>query len=88
MEVLTKMSEALIKGKAPEVKALMQQAIDANIAPATILNEGLVTGMSIVGDRFKKNECYVPEVLIAARAMKAGMELLRPRLISAGVKPL
>ena len=88
MEVLTKMSEALIKGKAPEVKALMQQAIDAGIPPAKILNEGLVTGMGIIGDKFKKNEVYVPEVLIAARAMKAGMELLRPKLISAGVKPL
>ena len=88
MEVLDKMSEALIKGKAPEVKALMQQALDAGIEPGKILNEGLVKGMSVIGERFKKNEVYVPEVLIAARAMKAGMDLLRPKLVSAGVKPL
>ena len=88
MEILEKMCDALIKGRAPEVKALMEEALKTGIEPGKILNEGLVKGMGIVGERFKKNEVYVPEVLIAARAMKAGMELLRPRLISAGVKPL
>ena len=88
MEVLNKMCEALIKGRAPEVKALMEEALKAGIEPGKILNEGLVAGMSIVGERFKKNEVYVPEVLIAARAMKAGMDLLRPKLVSAGVKPI
>jgi 5-methyltetrahydrofolate--homocysteine methyltransferase len=87
MEVLDKMSDALIRGRAPEVKALMAQAIEAGIEPGKILKDGLVKGMGIIGERFKKNEVYVPEVLIAARAMKAGMELLRPRLIAGGVKP-
>jgi len=88
MEVLIKMSDALIRGRAPEVKSLMEEALAADLAPATILQEGLLKGMGVIGDRFKKNEVYVPEVLIAARAMKAGMELLRPRLVSSGVEPL
>jgi len=87
MEVLEKMSDAVIRGKAPDVKALMAEALAAGLEPGKILNEGLVKGMGIIGERFKKNEVYVPEVLIAARAMKAGMEQLRPRLIDSGVKP-
>ncbi|MEI8352987.1 MAG: corrinoid protein [Lentisphaerota bacterium] len=80
--------QALMKGRAAEVKTLVQQAIDAGAKPATILNEGLLQGMGIIGAKFKKNEVYVPEVLIAARAMKAGMEILKPHLVAAGVKPL
>ena len=88
MSLVSQISENLIKGKANEVKALVQQALDAGEDPATILNQGLLAGMSIVGERFKKNEVYVPEVLIAARAMKAGMAVLQPRLVAAGVKPI
>ena len=80
--------QALMKGRAAEVKTLVQQAIDAGAKPATILNEGLLQGMGIIGAKFKKNEVYVPEVLIAARAMKAGMEILKPHLVAAGVQPL
>ncbi len=80
--------QALMKGRAAEVKTLVQQAIDAGAKPATILNEGLLQGMGIIGAKFKKNEVYVPEVLIAARAMKAGMEVLKPHLVAAGVQPL
>ncbi len=87
MEVLEKMAEAVIRGKAPDVKTLMAEALEAGLNPGDILNQALVKGMGIIGERFKKNEVYVPEVLIAARAMKAGMELLRPRLVSSGVKP-
>ena len=79
---------ALIAGKRDEVKTKVQQAINEGVNPQTILNEGLIGGMSVVGDRFRKNELYVPEVLIAARAMKAGMELLQPLLTSRGIKPL
>ncbi|MCX7591400.1 MAG: B12-binding domain-containing protein, partial [Kiritimatiellae bacterium] len=78
MSVLSQIAENLIKGRANDVKALVQQALDAGESPAKILNEGLLAGMSIVGERFKKNEVYVPEVLIAARAMKAGMAVLQP----------
>ena len=88
MSLLEQMAENLMKGKANDVKALVQQALDAGEEPSRILNEGLLSGMSVIGERFKKNEVYVPEVLIAARAMKAGMEILQPRLASAGVKPV
>jgi 5-methyltetrahydrofolate--homocysteine methyltransferase len=56
--------------------------------PGDVLNKGLIAGMSVVGRRFKANEVYVPEVLIAARAMKGGMEILQPALIKAGIEPL
>ena len=85
---LEQITEQLIKGKANDVRALVQKAIDEKVKPADILNKGLLAGMSIVGERFKKNEVYVPEVLIAARAMKAGTEILKPLLVAAGVKPV
>ena len=85
---LEQITEQLIKGKAHDVRALVQKAIDEKVKPADILNKGLLAGMSIVGERFKKNEVYVPEVLIAARAMKAGTEILKPLLVAAGVKPV
>jgi 5-methyltetrahydrofolate--homocysteine methyltransferase len=88
MSTLQTMSELLIKGKANDVKALVEKALAAGEGPAKILNEGLLAGMSVIGDKFKKNEVYVPEVLIAARAMKAGMEVLKPKLVAAGVQPL
>lgn len=87
MSVFSEISETLIKGKADEVKKLVQQALDEGEAAADILNNGLLAGMGIVGERFKKNEVYVPEVLIAARAMKAGSAILKPKLAEAGVKP-
>jgi 5-methyltetrahydrofolate--homocysteine methyltransferase len=88
MSGVAQISEMLIKGKANDVKALVDQALAAGIPPAKILNEGLLAGMNVIGVRFKKNEVYVPEVLIAARAMKAGMQVLQPKLASAGVQPL
>jgi 5-methyltetrahydrofolate--homocysteine methyltransferase len=87
MSVFEQISETLIKGKANDVKALVQQALDAGETPADILNKGLLAGMAVVGQRFKKNEIYVPEVLIAARAMKAGSETLKPHLAASGVEP-
>ena len=88
MSVLEQISENLIKGKAKDVKELVEKAIQENVKPADILNKGLLAGMSIIGERFKKNEVYVPEVLIAARAMKMGMDVLKPLLASAGVEPI
>ncbi len=79
-------SENLQKGKAKDVEALVQQAIDEKVAAKDILEQGLMAGMSVVGERFKKNEIFVPEVLIAARAMKAGVKLLRPLLVTDGVQ--
>lgn len=88
MSVLEEMSEALQKGKANDVKAKVQEALDEGLEPASILNDGLLAGMNIVGVKFKANEVYVPEVLIAARAMKAGMEVLQPKLTEAGVEAI
>jgi 5-methyltetrahydrofolate--homocysteine methyltransferase len=85
---LEQMAEMLMKGKANDVKALVDQAIAEGIEPGKILNEGLLSGMGVIGARFKKNEVYVPEVLIAARAMKAGMQVLQPKLTGAGVQPI
>ncbi len=83
---LNDISEALQKGKANKVSELVKQSLNENIAPKKILEEGLIHGMSIIGKRFKKNEIYVPEVLISARAMHAGMDVLKPKLIESGVK--
>ena len=83
---LKQIADNLIKGKAPEVKQLVQKAIDEGEDVEKVLNEGLVAGMSVVGVKFKANEFYVPEVLIAARAMKAGMEILRPILADKNIK--
>ena len=86
--ILNEISELLQKGRAPKVKELVQQALDEGIEPKKILDEGLLSGMSIIGGKFKKNEVFVPEVLIAARAMNAGMDILEPVLVSAGNKAL
>ena len=86
MELLEQISERLQKGKAKEVKQLVQQAIDQGIAAQTILEEGLLSGMSVIGEKFKKNEVFVPEVLVAARAMNQGAALLKPLLAADGVK--
>ena len=88
MSLLNQIAEQLMKGKANDVKALVEQALAAGESPAKILNEGMLRGMGIIGERFKKNEVYVPEVLIAARAMKAGMQILQPKLTAAGVQAL
>jgi len=88
MAITNEIAECLIKGQAPKVKELVQAALDQGIAPGTVLSEGLIAGMNVIGERFKKNEIYVPEVLIAARAMKMGMEVLKPKLAAAGVEPI
>ena len=84
MSTLNEISTLLQQGRAPKVKELVNQALNEGIAPATILDEGLLSAMSIVGEKFKKNEVFVPEVLIAARAMNAGIEILRPHLVASG----
>ena len=83
---LKQIADNLIKGKAPEVKELVQNALNEGVDVEKVLNEGLVAGMSVVGVKFKANEFYVPEVLIAARAMKSGMEILRPILADKDIK--
>lgn len=79
-------SEKLQKGRAKEVKALVQQAIDAGIPAHEILEKGLMKGMNVIGEKFRNNEVFVPEVLVAARAMNMGAALLKPLLAADGVK--
>lgn len=79
-------AEALKAGQAPKTKQLVEEALKDTSAE-TILNEGLIAGMSEIGELFKQNEVYVPEVLIAARAMYAGLDLLKPILAESGVEP-
>lgn len=88
METLNNISEFLQKGKAKEVRNFVQQALDEDIKPNDILTNGLIKGMSIIGGKFKRNEVFVPEVLIAARAMNAGLEILKPALAKVGIEPI
>ena len=85
-DILNQISVNLQNGKSKIVAELVQQAIDEGIAPESILDNGLLAGMSIIGTKFKNNEVFVPEVLVAARAMKKGAEVLQPLLTAAGVK--
>jgi 5-methyltetrahydrofolate--homocysteine methyltransferase len=87
MADLNAIAEALIKGDRNTVVEQTKAALDEGAAPEEVLSNGLIAGMNVVGKRFKANEVYVPEVLIAARAMHGGMEVLEPALASAGVKP-
>ncbi|MBS5481421.1 MAG: corrinoid protein [Acutalibacteraceae bacterium] len=86
MAILEEISTFLQQGRAPKVKELVQQAIDEGIEPQKILEEGLLSGMNIVGEKFKNNEVFVPEVLVAARAMNMGVGVLKPYLVQAGVE--
>ncbi|MBQ3593315.1 MAG: cobalamin-dependent protein [Clostridia bacterium] len=85
MSILTEISENLQKGKSKIVKELVQQAIDEGFDAEVILSDALLSGMSVIGDKFKNNEVFVPEVLVAARAMNAGAQLLKPLLTESGV---
>jgi 5-methyltetrahydrofolate--homocysteine methyltransferase len=88
MADLQAIAENIIKGQAPKVQELVTQALKEGVPVRDILHQGLIAGMNVVGDKFKNNEFYVPEVLIAARAMKQGMALIRPRLIEEKVEPV
>ncbi len=87
-DILQAIKEHIIAGNAPKTKELVDKALQEKIEVDRILNEGLIAGMAIVGTKFKNNEFYVPEVLISARAMHAGMEILEPMIIQAGIKPV
>jgi hypothetical protein len=86
MSILNEISENLQHGKAKVVKELVEQAINEGISAEVILKDGLMDGMNIIGERFKKNDIYIPEVLVAARAMNQGAQLLKPLLVKQGVK--
>ena len=86
VSILDNISSALQQGRVPKVKEYVQQALDEGIPAGEILEQGLLSGMNIIGEKFKNNEVFVPEVLIAARAMTKGTEILRPHLVSAGIE--
>ena len=88
MAIVQEISEFLQKGRAKNVKALVQQALDEGVDAQVILNEGLLEGMTVIGGKFKRNEIFVPEVLVAARALNAGLSVLEPKLIEVGNKPI
>ena len=85
---LQELADNIIKGKKNPAVELTKQAIEEGVHPQAIISNGLIAGMAVVGERFKKNEFYVPEVLIAARAMKECMAVLKPLLADSGVKPI
>ena len=85
--IVQEISEKLQQGKTKDIKVLVPQALEEGVPAKDILNEGLLAGMSVIGVKFKNNEVFVPEILIAARAMKTGTEILKPYLVSADVQP-
>ncbi len=85
-ELFAKMAESLIAGKVDEVTDLTKEALDGGLSPQDILEQGLLAGMDVVGQRFKANEMFIPEVLRCAKCMHGAMEILRPLLVESGVK--
>ena len=88
MADLKALADAVIKGDQATAVEITKSALSEGPAAKSVLDEGLIAGMAVVGARFKKNEIYIPEVLIAARAMRMAMEILEPELAKAGVEPV
>jgi 5-methyltetrahydrofolate--homocysteine methyltransferase len=87
MPLLNDLTAAVAAGKRTDTVRLTQELLAAGTSPQNIVEQGLVPGMKIVGDQFKRNEIFVPEMLVAARAMKEALKILEPMLASAGIKP-
>ncbi len=87
MTTLELLSQAVGAGKSKDAKALTQRALDEGVGPGEIVNQALVPAMAAVGEKFKNNLIFVPEMLVSARAMKEAMVLLEPRLVAAGITP-
>jgi 5-methyltetrahydrofolate--homocysteine methyltransferase len=85
--ILDKISETLQKGDPKQIVALIGQAFDAGMTPETVLNQGLIAGMDVVGQRFAAGEIYIPHMLLAARAMHAALDILKPLLAESGNAP-
>lgn len=86
MEIFNKISECVQKGALGDIKDLVQEALDQNISPADILEKGLIIGMKLVGEKFNAGEIFVPEMLIAARAMNFALEVLEPLMVKGDVQ--
>lgn len=87
-EKLQSLKQAVIDGNRNDAIELTEQLLKTGVSPKKVLDEGLIAGMSQVGELFKQGEYFVPEMLIAARAMKSALEILRPRLVDTGVEPI
>ena len=87
-EKIQEVYNAVLNGAMADTSGFVQDALDADLAPDIILNDGLIAAMGEIGQRFEDGEVYVPEMLISAKSMKYGLELLRPHLVEADVKPL
>jgi 5-methyltetrahydrofolate--homocysteine methyltransferase len=87
MSLLDQLTQTVIAGKSKDAKLLTQQALDEGFLPGDLVERALVPAMGVVGERFKNNEIFVPEMLVAARAMKEALSLLEPRLVAAGYQP-
>lgn len=88
MDILNQLSETLQKGEHEKVAELTNQALNDKLDPKTILDDGLIAGMNIVGEKFKTHQIFLPHVLLAARAMYAGMDILKPLMIKEGIKTI
>ncbi len=88
MPVLDDIKESTIAGNMEKTVAAIEQAVTDGMAPGEIIENGLIEAMTVVGEKFKNNEIYVPEMLIAARAMKAGLEKLKPMMVGEEIKSL
>jgi 5-methyltetrahydrofolate--homocysteine methyltransferase len=87
MPQLSDLTAAVVAGKRADTVRLTQELLEAGVRPQAIVEDGLVPGMATIGEQFKRNEIFVPEMLVAARAMKEALKLLEPLLAAAGVKP-
>ena len=83
MSTIDEIKTALINLNIPQVQSRIRQGLDEGLSPATVLEEGLIAGMNIIGHRFKEGDIYMPEVMVAAKAMHAGMDIIKPLLIGA-----
>lgn len=87
-EIIQEISEFLQKGRIKNVKTLVEEALEQGYDAKEILNEGLLAGMAVIGGKFKRNEVFVPDVLVAARVMSAGIAILEPKLVEGGSEPV
>ncbi len=88
MELLSRLADSVEQGQSDNAKDFTQQCLDQGMEPNNVLLEGLMAGLNVIGGRFKRNECYIPEVLLAAKAMHQGLEILRPLLSDADAQSL
>jgi 5-methyltetrahydrofolate--homocysteine methyltransferase len=87
MEIIAQLKDTVIAGKLGEAKGLAEKALAEGAEPGDILEQALIAGMDHVGELFKNNEIYVPEVLLAAKSMQQAMQVLKPQLVKGGIEP-